>query len=123
MTYDYLTQDTDEWDYFIKVNTNVVFINQTISNTSTFDKNDCVEDGNSSIVYTAKQEIITFASKREEDKFFNSIDGGTIYEKEIDGKIVYFSTFLKRNRSESSSEDDGGYSDVIPPHYVTFNTD
>ena len=29
--YDYLTQDTDEWDYFIKVNTNVVFINQTIS--------------------------------------------------------------------------------------------
>ena len=29
--YDYLTQDTDEWDYFIKVNTNVVFTNQTIS--------------------------------------------------------------------------------------------
>ena len=29
--YDYLTQDTDEWDYFIKVNTNVVFINQAIS--------------------------------------------------------------------------------------------
>ena len=74
-------------------------------------------------MYTAEQEIITFASKREEDKFFNSIDGGTIYEKEIDGKIVYFSTFLKRNRSESSSEDDGGYSDVIPPHYATFNTD
>ena len=59
-------------------------------------------------MYTAEQEIITFASKREESKFFNSIDGGTVYEKEIDGKIVYFSIFLRRNRSESSLEDEGG---------------
>ena len=36
--YDYLTQDTDEWDYFIKVNTEEVVFTKYYFNSSTFYK-------------------------------------------------------------------------------------